>query len=340
MAAAQRAVAELCEQEFAKLFGTEPTVDWRNAWLKCFNDNLALEMDARAAAQDFARYSLVTAKAKATATLQRHGADPTNRSEYLDQIQRLPPVARLLFAYLMHQYSDEPFLLDGENVEVIKLKPRKDGRPWRNLRSMTIVNDKQAAIVTRTGKRHLVEYVVKRERLQSGVKWERTGDAGALADYTTLDGFIIANFERLSYEDGPAEPFSMDPSSPRKYASFYATDRELAMFSVLLCPTSVSVKPADVTHGTSARTLLDQHRHNVSNKRKHLGYLHTTATEQILRERAWGQPTGAAQRGARRQKDPTKVTEKERREWIKLQMQRPPIHLQTPPILPVVPWPR
>jgi hypothetical protein len=337
VAAAQRAVLRLSLKEFRKLYGVRVPRGWRQAWLNRLNKHLTLEIDARAAAQDFLRYSVATAKARAVAMLKTHGIDVARDDLALRYIEGLPPVAATLFMYLIGKYNKDPFILSGVTEDFIKPKGSRARELWRDIKSIQLLNEKEAEILTSSNTRHVVQYVVKREHSRSGVKWERTGDAGALPDITTLDGFIIATCEHLTYDAGPAEPFALGPGGRRRYDSFYATDRELAMFSVILCPTCVTVNTRDVTNGTSASTLLDQHRHKLSNKRKLLGYLETTATHQILHERAWRQPSGNSRQRSGGKQDGDKVTEKERREWINKQMQRPE---ELPPIRPIIPWPK
>lgn len=326
VSAAQWAVLRLSAKEFRQLFGAPVPRGWRLAWLNRLNELLPTEVDARAAAQDFARYSTDTAKARAAQVLRAHGADPTAKPWSLEELGRLPPVAASLFMYLVGDY-EEAFVLDGKAEEVIIPQRPSVRKPWSNLKSLAVLSENEAEIVTQDGKRHVVKYTTKRERLRTGVKWDRSADAGALPDITTLDGFVIANFERLTYDAGPAEPFAMQPDSARRYDTFYATDRELAVLSAILCPSAVAVGTQDITHGITASTLLDQHRHKLSNKRKRFGYLETVADQQILREKQ-NKSSGRKQATGR-----VKITAAERRRWIGIQMQRPTNR-------PVVPWPR
>jgi hypothetical protein len=317
--AARRAVLGICLKEFRELFGTSVPAGWRAAWLKRFDEVSTIETDARKAAQDFARYPVPTAKARTVRMLQQHGADPTAKPWSLEVLQKLPPVAAELFMYIVSD-PEEPFVLNGEAG--IQRKPGTARAPWQDIKQLRVINDDTAEILDHKGQRHIVKY--QAVHLRTGVKWERREEHGPLPDVTKLDGFIIANFEQLAYDAGPEQPFSMRADGARKYGTFFAWDRELAMLSAILGPCDVSVMPRDISEGTSASVLLDKHRHKLTNLRKRVGYLEVTADAQIRAERMYQQPSS--------QKPNAKVTSAERQAWLSTQMYRPP---KTP----VVPWP-
>jgi hypothetical protein len=99
--------------KFDECFGVAVPADFRERWLKVFNDKSAQEKEARACAHLFRKYAVGTARAKCEAFLRGLGVDPSNPMWPLCRWARLTPMTKEL-ALFMAEHPDEPFRLNVE----------------------------------------------------------------------------------------------------------------------------------------------------------------------------------------------------------------------------------